>query len=50
MIEIEVGSVVEHVLTRDWFLVLEVKDDFYTCRAKNYSVHIFGKSEIKKIK
>lgn len=47
---IEVGNVVEHILTKDWFIVLEVSDDNYTCRAKNYAVYTFRLSEIHKIR
>lgn len=43
----DVGSKVEHILTRDWFLVLEVKDLKMLCRTKDYSEIWFYRFELR---
>ena len=39
----DVGMKVEHILSRDWLMVLEVKDGKYLCRTKDLQeIWFFG--------
>lgn len=51
--EFKEGNVVEHVLTKDWFLVINVTPNepiVITCRGKDYSLYHFYKYELKFIR
>ena len=48
----EVGKKVEHVLTKDWMLVLEVDDErkIAMCRTKEYHVVAFNYFELREVR
>lgn len=45
----EVGKKVEHILSKDWVLVLEIKEDRIVCRTKDLREIAFHKFELKEI-
>lgn len=45
----KVGEKVEHVLSKDWVLILEIDGDYVTCRTKDMRLVKFYKIELKEI-
>ena len=43
------GEKVEHVLSKDWVLILEVDGDVITCRTKDMRLIKFHRIELKEI-
>jgi len=48
----KVGIKVEHILTKDWMLVIDVDDEkkIAMCRTKDYNVVAFNYFELKEVK
>lgn len=46
----EPGEVVEHVLNKEWVLVLEVNNNIIRCRTKDFQIIDFNDFEIRKKK
>lgn len=46
----KVGDKVEHVLSKDWLLVLDIDDKYVLCRTKDLRQIAFHKFELKEIK
>lgn len=45
--QFEVGDIVEHVLNREWVMVLEVKSSSYVCRTKSFDEIEFNDYELQ---
>lgn len=45
----KIGSKVEHILSKDWLLVLEVDEDMVLCRTKDYEELWFFAFELKPV-
>lgn len=43
-----VGDIVEHILTKDWMMVVKIQGDFYICRTKDYQLIEFHPFELKR--
>ncbi len=41
------GDIVEHILDKEWLLVLKVKGDKVTCRTKSFEVIEFHDFELR---
>ncbi len=48
MVNFKIGDIVEHLLNKDWLMVLEVYDDKIKCRTKDLSIIEFSSFEVKK--
>lgn len=44
-----VGDKVEHILSKDWVLILEIQEDRIICRTKDLREISFRKFELKNI-
>lgn len=45
----KVGEKVEHVLSKDWVLILKIDGDIITCRTKDMRMIKFHRIELKEI-
>lgn len=45
----KVGDKVEHILSRDWVIILEIQDDKIICRTKDFRKVEFYDFELKEI-
>lgn len=45
-----VGQKVEHILSKDWMLILEIDEEVAICRTKDLDVVSFYLFELKEIK
>jgi len=43
----EVGNIVEHILSKDWLLIIEVNDSKIMCRKKDLQLIELFKFEVK---
>jgi len=48
MSEFDIGDIVEHVLTKDWMIVVKIKDGLFVCRTKDYQLIEFHPFELKR--
>ena len=46
----KVGDKVEHILTKDWMIVIEFENDWIWCRTKDFRLMNFKEFELKEIK
>lgn len=49
LMEFKIGQIVEHVLSKDWVLVLEILEDTILCRAKDLELYKFYPIELRTI-
>ena len=45
-----VGQKVEHKLSKDWVMILEIEDDCAMCRTKDFDIVSFYLFELQEIK
>lgn len=45
----EIGQIVEHILSKDWLLILEIdlEKKQYFCRTKNHTTYWFQEFEVR---
>jgi hypothetical protein len=50
--EFKIGDIVEHILSKDWLLILEINEETnqYYCRTKTHQVYWFESFELKERK
>ena len=46
----KVGDIVEHKLSKDWLLILEINDDVFKCRTKKLEIVEIYEFELKEKK
>lgn len=48
--DFKVGEIVEHVLNREWLLIIQINDNTLKCRTKKFDILEFNICEIQKKK